>query len=144
MTATDRDLIAEGRTLLAAATDAPWQVDVHSHLEKGCRCLCCHDSPTVALTTNMLDCQDIPVPDGADQTRCEQSGFTWGDAELIVWVRNNLPALLDAAEKLARVRAVLVHVRPICDRYPDDDAVSCGWKRAVGDIRHAIEGDEKP
>lgn len=94
----DRDLITEGRTLLAAATPGPWDTDPHAHLEKGCRCLSCHDSATVTLTTNMLDCQDIPGSD--DQTRCEQSGYTWADAELIVWMRNSLPALLAETEQL--------------------------------------------
>lgn len=94
----DRDLIAEGRAKIAAATNAPWQVDVHSHLEIGCRCLSCHDSPTVSHTTNMLFCEDIPIPEGRDQTRCEQAGYTYVDAELIAWMRNNLPAVLDALE----------------------------------------------
>lgn len=94
----DRDLITEGRAKLAAATNAPWQVDVHSHLEIGCRCLSCHDSPTVSHTTNMLFCEDIPIPEGRDQTRCEQAGYTYVDADLIVWMRNSLPALLDALE----------------------------------------------
>ncbi|MFF4026936.1 hypothetical protein ACFYY5_29210 [Nocardia elegans] len=97
--------IAEGHRLDKAATPGPWDTDPHAHLEKGCRCLCCHDSATVTHTTNMLYCEDIPVPDGADQTRCDQPGYTWSDAELIVWARNHLPALLDAAEKVAALEA---------------------------------------
>lgn len=98
----DRDLIAEGRAKLAVATPAPWDTDPHAHMEKGCRCASCYDSATVTLTTNMLECQEIPAP--ADQTRCEQSGYTWEDAELIVWARNNLAALLDGLEAVERER----------------------------------------
>ncbi|MEV6432611.1 hypothetical protein [Nocardia sp. NPDC051463] len=101
------DLIAKGRRLLAAATPGPWDVDPHAHREKGCRCLCCHDDATVTQTTNMLSCDDFPVPDGRDQERCEQAGYSYPDAELIVWMRNNLPGLLDELEtwrSLARDR----------------------------------------
>lgn len=78
-------------------------------------------------------------------------GWTWETAEASV--RDNyrdyagrrvdaLGDLLDAAETLTRVRAVLAHVRPICDRYSDDDPISCGWKRVVADIQHVINREE--
>ena len=28
---------------------------------------------------------------------------------------------------------------PVCDARPDDDPVSCGWKRAVADVRRALD-----
>lgn len=126
--------IAEGHRLDKAATPAPWDTDPHAHLEKGCRCLCCHDSATVTHTTNMLYCEDIPVPDGADQTRCDQPGYTWSDAELIVWARNHLPALLDSAEKLERVQAVLNAAET---ETPDDWGVTYVY---TSRLREAIEG----
>jgi hypothetical protein len=101
---TDRDLLAEGRELLAAATPGPWDFGPHCHIEKGCRCLCCHDPATVWYITNMLGCEDVPVPEGADQERCDDLGHTYNDAELIVWTRNNLAGVLDELESL-RTRA---------------------------------------
>lgn len=141
---TDCDLIAEGRKKLAVATDAPWKVDVHSHLEKDCRCLCCHDNPTVTLTTNMLDCQDVPVPDGADQTRCEQSGYTWDDAQLIVWMRNNVPTLLDELTELRDLRDRMITLADQADKStPDEWGVHYVYTFR---LRAALEGkaDDQP
>jgi hypothetical protein len=98
----DRDLIAELRRLHALATADPWRIDPHSHMQRDCRCLSCHDDATVWHTTNMLDCDDVPVPDGGDQERCDQVGYSLADAELITRMRNNLPALLDALEAAQR------------------------------------------
>lgn len=44
-----------------------------------------------------------------------------------------------AAEAIVEgVRAALA-THPHCDVHPDDDPVSCGWKRAVADVEHALE-----
>ncbi|WP_109527216.1 MULTISPECIES: hypothetical protein [Nocardia] len=37
-----------------------------------------------------------------------------------------------------RVRLALAD-HPRCDVHPDADEVSCGWKRAVADVQHALE-----
>ena len=42
------------------------------------------------------------------------------------------------AEALAPIRAAL-DGHPVCDVHPDDDPVSCGWKRAVADVRRALD-----
>ena len=42
------------------------------------------------------------------------------------------------AEALAPIRAAL-DGHPACDVHPDDDPVSCGWKRAVADVRRALD-----
>ena len=39
---------------------------------------------------------------------------------------------------LAPIRAAL-DGHPVCDVHPDDDPVSCGWKRAVADVRRALD-----
>jgi hypothetical protein len=137
----DPALIDEGYTKLAAASSSPWGIDPHAHLEEGCRCLSCYAHPTVAQTTNMLECQDVPVPDG--HPRCEQLGYTWADAELIEYMRNNIADLLDAARKLERVREALSN-HPRCEKHPDDDVVKCGWKQAVAGVQWALEeGDDQ-
>lgn len=54
---------------------------------------------------------------------------------------------LDAAEaerdalaaKLAAVRAALAG-HPRCDVHPGDDAITCGWKRAVADVQAVLDG----
>lgn len=68
---TELDLIAEGRKLLAAATASPWWISGMGDIYAGDGS---GDSPAVA--------------DVAERS----------DAELIVWMRNNLPAVLDALE----------------------------------------------
>ena len=42
------------------------------------------------------------------------------------------------AEALAPIRAALAG-HPVCDTRPDDDYPSCGWKRAVADVRRALD-----
>jgi hypothetical protein len=41
-------------------------------------------------------------------------------------------------QTLAPIRAALGG-HPVCDVHPDDDPVSCGWKRAVADVRRALD-----
>ena len=41
-------------------------------------------------------------------------------------------------QTLAPIRAALAG-HPVCDIHPDDDPVSCGWKRAVADVRRALD-----
>ena len=40
-----------------------------------------------------------------------------------------------------RVHAAL-SAQPHCDVHPDDDPVSCGWKRVVADVQHALDATE--
>ncbi|OHD15016.1 MAG: hypothetical protein A2Y38_25720 [Spirochaetes bacterium GWB1_59_5] len=78
------DQISEGWRLLDAATPGPW--DIHP------------SERTPALTAIAIPGSMHPVAEPAD-------------AELIVWARNNLPALLDRLEvaltKLTRVELAL-------------------------------------
>ena len=57
----------------------------------------------------------------------------WG---LLVPWRDSLRVVVQAA--LAPIRAAL-DGHPVCDVHPDDDPVSCGWKRAVADVRRALD-----
>lgn len=50
-------------------------------------------------------------------------------------------ALKAADATLAAIRAARSNF-PVCAKHPDDDIVSCGWKRAVLDIDKALEATE--
>lgn len=50
-----------------------------------------------------------------------------------------MTALRAAANQLEAVHAALVR-HPTCDKYDEDDVVSCGWKSAVRDITWAVNG----
>ncbi|WP_068059280.1 hypothetical protein [Nocardia xishanensis] len=93
---TDRDLITEGRRLLAEATNGPWQVTDLRNAEDGNRdCL-------------WVDSWGGPEVEGvphsyatvAEMTEDEGLQVIWGlaDAELIAWMRNNLGTILDEWE----------------------------------------------
>ena len=41
-------------------------------------------------------------------------------------------------QALAPIRTAL-DGHPVCDTRPDDDYPSCGWKRAVADVRRALD-----
>lgn len=71
--------LAEGRRLMEAATDAPWNA-YDNHVEL--------DGRTVEFFS------DNPM-----------EGDSSNDTHLIAWMRNHLPALLSAAERLSRVEA---------------------------------------
>lgn len=47
------------------------------------------------------------------------------------------------AKTLAPIRAALAD-HPRCDIHPDDDPITCGWKRAVFDIQAALDREEQP
>jgi hypothetical protein len=73
------------------ATPGEWDVDGHTHLARGCRCLSCHDEPTVWRTTNVIFCDEQPatINDfGRESTRCEEPGYSYNDAALIVALVN--------------------------------------------------------
>ena len=44
-----------------------------------------------------------------------------------------------AVAKRGRRRRAALDGHPVCDVHPDDDPVSCGWKRAVADVRRALD-----
>lgn len=56
--------------------------------------------------------------------------------------------LLEIVEYAKQQAAVVDRVRtalaghPRCDVHPDGDEVSCGWKRAVADVQHALEDEQ--
>lgn len=47
-----------------------------------------------------------------------------------------------ASDTIRRVRRALGN-HPRCDVHPDEDAISCGWKRAVRDVQQAVD-DHRP
>ena len=78
---------------LKAATPGPWETWPHAHIEDGCRCLSCQ-FVTVWQTRNSLDCEDIPRKPGESE-RCEASGYSWEDANLIANAPTWLAALVE-------------------------------------------------
>ncbi|WP_182357755.1 hypothetical protein [Tomitella gaofuii] len=48
----------------------------------------------------------------------------------------------EALAAIARVREAVAG-QPVCDVHPDGDPIACGWKRAVADIRRALDGDDR-
>lgn len=61
------------------------------------------------------------------------------DAVLALWPGESRATV--QAEALAPIRAALAN-HPACDIYPDDDPVTCGWKRAVADVQAALDKGE--
>lgn len=61
--------------------------------------------------------------------------------------RTELLALLSRLEQaeqdVARVREALSNHPRTCDQHTEDDPVKCGWKRAVIDVQHALDGDAR-
>ena len=52
-----------------------------------------------------------------------------------------VPALNDLTwclDKLYAIRAVLGEEPDPCPEHPDDDPITCGWKRDILDIRHIL------
>ena len=60
---------------------------------------------------------------------------TYADAILLVNARKDLEWCLD---KLDAIRAVLGEEPDPCPEHPDDDPITCGWKRDNLTIRHIL------
>ena len=74
---------------------------------------------------------------------------TYADAILLVNARNDIAYLLgalarrdqrceDLAVQLDAIRAVLSEEPDPCPEHPDDDPITCGWKRDNLTIRHIL------
>lgn len=53
--------------------------------------------------------------------------------------RDTGPRLVSALRMVEQVREVLTDLDEFCDKYEDEDAITCGWKRAVTAIRRAVK-----
>lgn len=51
-----------------------------------------------------------------------------------------LDHIAELEAKVARVEAALGN-HPRCEKHPDDDIVTCGWKSAVLDVQAALAGE---
>ena len=74
--------------------------------------------------------------------------FTTIDAALpalryMIWVEVEAALVQARAEALQPIRDALAG-HPHCDHHPDDDPISCGWKRAVADIQAALAEETRP
>lgn len=97
------------RKRLEAASEGPWDVDCHYHLEKGCRCLSCGDNATgwFMETPSTLDCEDrslrmYPTDEERDRhEHCTDGPFvSYEDADFAAHAREDIPFLLELIEKL--------------------------------------------
>lgn len=129
--------LAEVRARAEAATVGPWEWDAPS------------TEPWPSGDENLHNAANDPVLSswGYDADGIDASAE---DRAFIAHARTDVPDLLAAldaaterAEKaeaaLARVEAAL-SAHPECDRYAEDDVITCGWKRAVHSVREAMEG----
>lgn len=73
-----------------------------------------------------------------DDDQCVFGGIAW---------RKGTPRYVSDRERaqtaeatLARVEAALARHPEACTKHPEGDVVSCGWKRAVLDVRAALDG----
>jgi hypothetical protein len=98
---------------LRAASDGPWDVDCHSHVARGCRCLSCRDNPTgwYLDTPTTMDCVDFVAklgPDakndfGREVKSCEDGPYvSFEDADFAAHAREDVPFLLEIIERLTR------------------------------------------
>jgi hypothetical protein len=83
----DRDLIAEGRQKVAAATPGPWEGD-----------------STEIYRANAYDERTGLRVWVAETCDIDDTALSDANTDLIVWARNNLPALLDGLEAVERER----------------------------------------
>lgn len=68
---------------------------------------------------------------------------TCADAEMIAHAPEDIAALVAEVEQLREqsdaVRAAVANHPDPCEKHPDGDAVSCGWKTAYKDVVRALE-----
>ena len=66
-----------------------------------------------------------------------------GDAEFIAHAPGDIAALIAEVERLRgqveAVRAATANHPDPCEKHPDGDTVTCGWKSAYQDVVHALE-----
>ena len=58
------------------------------------------------------------------------------------WVKlahQNAQEVKRLREQVDAVRAAVANHPDPCEKHPDDDAVTCGWKSAYRDVVHALE-----
>ncbi|SNS43342.1 hypothetical protein SAMN06309944_0235 [Micrococcales bacterium KH10] len=71
--------------------------------------------------------------------------ITHAETEFIAHAREDIPWLLAEVDRLQAqvdaVRAALANHPKACDLYDKDEAVTCGWKRAVMDVEQALGED---
>ena len=55
---------------------------------------------------------------------------------------DHLNLLEEAVERLERIQAATANHPAPCEKYPDGDVVTCGWKSAYRDVVRALEAGE--
>ena len=148
------------RARAAAATEGPWRAE-YSWEQGNCVVPGDAQSTREAFAVTRLyhqaaDAEFIAharqdIPDLCDEVerlrhyRSLPDGYVWQDyysPEDVLKIREPLDA------EIERLRAVVAEVEkalsnhPECDKYGPDDVISCGWKRAVVDVRRALGGGE--
>ena len=110
---------------LEAATQGPW--DVETIPETG-------ESRVVVRSNTGDSMLDVSVA---------THGVRAEDAEFIAHAPEDIRALIEEVETLRgqveAVRAATANHPDPCEKHPDGDTVTCGWKSAYQDVVHALE-----
>ena len=82
---------------------------------------------------------DLPIAEEI----CQGTDSGEALAEFIAHAPGDIAALITEVETLRgqveAVRAAVANHPDPCEKHPDGDAVSCGWKSAYRDVVHALE-----
>ena len=82
---------------------------------------------------------DLPIAEEI----CQGTDSGEALAEFIAHAPGDIAALIAEVERLRgqidAVRAAVANHPDPCEKHPDDDAVTCGWKSAYRDVVHALE-----
>ena len=82
---------------------------------------------------------DLPIAEGI----CQGTDSGEALAEFIAHAPGDIAALITEVDTLRgqveAVRAAVANHPDPCEKHPDGDAVTCGWKSAYRDVVHALE-----
>lgn len=73
----------------------------------------------------------------------QKAGITVDSEEFAAYVgKAPVPSWAEQQRIIERVREALAG-HPQCDKYADDDPITCGWKSAVRSIQWALDGEDE-
>lgn len=117
--------IDEIRARLDKATPGPWTVNSETGSNEFC-------DYTVYGIEGVCDA-NWASDDSPAFAYCD--GMTAEDADFIAHAPEDIRRLLDT---LDQIRNVLGEEPDPCPEHPDDDPITCGWKRDILTIRHIL------
>lgn len=121
-----RDGVAkELRRLDSLATPAPWFTLDPPWLPSGTETSILAESPDPHVARFICDFDFWALDDEADADRKSQNPD--GDAELMVWLRNNVPLILATLTRADETERLLHRIREQADLATDDMPISAKW-----------------